>query len=200
MEEAYKKRNRLLLVKHTHIHKSCNTRPFSKTHSLMLATEGVKKETNRLLLVKHTEHKTILVKLTSWCWRWRNHIKSEIGYFWSSIHTYTTQDHLVKLTIWCWRWRKHTRREKGYIFNTYTHTHTTQDHSVKLTRWCWQWKEQTRRETGYFWSSIHNTRPFSKTHKLMLAMEIADKERNRLLLFIIIIIIIIIISNFTTTE
>ena len=34
MNEADKKRNRLLLVKHTHIH---NTRTFSKTHSLILA-------------------------------------------------------------------------------------------------------------------------------------------------------------------
>ena len=29
---------------------------------------------------------------------------------------------------------------------------------------------------------IHNTRPFSETHQLMLAMEGADQERNRLLL------------------
>ena len=34
MKEANKKRNRLLLVKQSHIH---NTRPFSKTHLLMLA-------------------------------------------------------------------------------------------------------------------------------------------------------------------
>ena len=43
---------------------------------------------------------------------------------------------------------------------------------------------QTRRETGYFWSNViytHNTRPFSKTHLLMLAMEEADKEKIRLL-------------------
>ena len=30
--------------------------------------------------------------------------------------------------------------------------------------------------------NIHNTKLFSKTHRLMLAMEGADKERNRLLL------------------
>ena len=51
MEEADKERNRLLLVKHTHIH---NTSPFSKTHYLMLAMEGADKERNRLFLVKHT--------------------------------------------------------------------------------------------------------------------------------------------------
>ena len=56
MEGADKERNRLLLVKHTHMH---NTRPFSKTHLLMLAMEGADKERNRLLLVKHTQHKTI---------------------------------------------------------------------------------------------------------------------------------------------
>ena len=36
MEGANKERNRLHLAKHTHIHK---TRPFSKTHILMLAME-----------------------------------------------------------------------------------------------------------------------------------------------------------------
>ena len=51
MEGADKERNRLLLVKYTHIH---NTRLFSKTHLLMLAMEREDKERNRLLLVKHT--------------------------------------------------------------------------------------------------------------------------------------------------
>ena len=41
MEGADKERNRLLLVKHTHIH---NTRLFSKTHLLMFAMEGADKE------------------------------------------------------------------------------------------------------------------------------------------------------------
>ena len=44
---------------------------------------------------------------------------------------------------------------------------------------------QTRRETGYFWSKhtyVDNTRSFSKTHLLKLALKRADKERNRLLL------------------
>ena len=63
MERADKERNRLLLVKHAHMH---NTRPFSKTHSLILAMEGADKERK--------------------------------GYFWSNMHTYTTQDHSVKLT------------------------------------------------------------------------------------------------------
>ena len=36
MENADKKRNRLLLVKHTHIH---NRRPLRKTHCLMLEIE-----------------------------------------------------------------------------------------------------------------------------------------------------------------
>ena len=56
--------------------------------------------------------------------------------------------------------------------------------SLKLTRWCWHWSKQTKRETDYFWSNthIHNTRPFSKTHSLILAMERAGKERNGLLL------------------
>ena len=48
MEGVDKERNRLLLVKYTHIH---NTRPFSKTHLLM---ERADKERNMLLLVKHT--------------------------------------------------------------------------------------------------------------------------------------------------
>ena len=61
MEGADKKRNRLLLVKHTHIH---NTRPFSKTHILMLAMEGADKERNRFFsgqtyMYTHTKHKTI---------------------------------------------------------------------------------------------------------------------------------------------
>ena len=38
------------------------------------------------------------------------------------------------------------------------------------------------RQGENFWSNIHNTRWFSKTHWLMLAMEGADNERNRLLL------------------
>ena len=50
-ERADKERNRLLLVKQTHIH---NTRPFSEIHLLMLAMERADKERNRLLLVKHT--------------------------------------------------------------------------------------------------------------------------------------------------
>ena len=41
MEGADKERNRLFLVKHTHIH---NTRPFSKTYHLMLAMERADKE------------------------------------------------------------------------------------------------------------------------------------------------------------
>ena len=40
MEGADKERNRLLQVKHTLIY---NTRPFGKTHLLMLAMEGVDK-------------------------------------------------------------------------------------------------------------------------------------------------------------
>ena len=48
MEGADKERYRLLLVKHTHIQ---NTRPFSKTHRLMLAMKEADKERNRLLLV-----------------------------------------------------------------------------------------------------------------------------------------------------
>ena len=55
-ERADKERNRLLLVKHTHIH---NTRQFSKTHILILAMEEEDKKRNRLLLVEHTQHKTI---------------------------------------------------------------------------------------------------------------------------------------------
>ena len=50
LEGTDKERKRLLLVKHTHIH---NTRPFSKTHHLMLVIERADKERNRLLLVKH---------------------------------------------------------------------------------------------------------------------------------------------------
>ena len=56
MEGADKERNRLFLIIHTHVH---NTRPFSKTHHLMLTMEGADKERNRLLLVKDTQHKTI---------------------------------------------------------------------------------------------------------------------------------------------
>ena len=51
MERADKERNRLLLVKHTHMH---NTRPFSKTHPLMLAMEEADKVRHRLILAKHT--------------------------------------------------------------------------------------------------------------------------------------------------
>ena len=58
MERADKRRNRLLLIKHTHVD---NTRPFSKTHKLILAMEGADKERNKLLLVKHTHiHNTRL--------------------------------------------------------------------------------------------------------------------------------------------
>ena len=46
-----------------HIH---NTRPFSKTHSLILAMEGAEKERKMLLLVKHTyTTQDNSVKLTS---------------------------------------------------------------------------------------------------------------------------------------
>ena len=55
-EKVDKEINRLLLVKHTHMH---NTGPFSKTHRLMLAMEGAEKERNKLILVKHTQHKNI---------------------------------------------------------------------------------------------------------------------------------------------
>ena len=44
-----KKRNGLLLVKHTH---KQNIRPF--THKLMLAMERADKDRNKLLLLKHT--------------------------------------------------------------------------------------------------------------------------------------------------
>ena len=61
MEGADKKRNRLLLFKHTHIE---NTRPFSKTHLLMLAMEGADKKRNKLLLVKTNTTQNNSVKLT----------------------------------------------------------------------------------------------------------------------------------------
>ena len=51
MKGAEKERNRLLPVKHTHIHK---TIPFSETHRLLLAMEGEEQESNGLFLVKHT--------------------------------------------------------------------------------------------------------------------------------------------------
>ena len=60
IEGAEKERNRLLLVH--------NTRPFSKTHLLMLAIEGGEKERNGLLLVRHThtyKKQDHSVKLTS---------------------------------------------------------------------------------------------------------------------------------------
>ena len=47
MERANKERNRLI----THM---CNTRPFRKTHSLILAMEGADKERNGLILVTYT--------------------------------------------------------------------------------------------------------------------------------------------------
>ena len=50
MEGEDKEKNRLFLVKHTHIHK---TRTFSKTHWLKLAMEREDKKRSRLLLVKH---------------------------------------------------------------------------------------------------------------------------------------------------
>ena len=59
MEGADKERNRLLLVKHTHIH---NTRPFSKTHLLMLAMEGTRqgeKQVTSGQTYTHAQHKTI---------------------------------------------------------------------------------------------------------------------------------------------
>ena len=65
MEGADKDRNRLLLVKHTYIH---NTRPFSKTHLLILAMEEADKERNKLVLVKYIHTYTTQdhsVKLTS---------------------------------------------------------------------------------------------------------------------------------------
>ena len=64
MERADKRRNRLLLIKHTHVD---NTRPFSKTHKLILVMEGADKERNRLLLVKctHIQTQDHSVKLTS---------------------------------------------------------------------------------------------------------------------------------------
>ena len=57
MEEADKERNRLLLVKHTHM---CNTRPFSKTHSLILIGNGRSRQGEKhIILGKHTHTYTI---------------------------------------------------------------------------------------------------------------------------------------------
>ena len=52
IEVTDKERDRLLLVKHRHMH---NTRPFCKTHLLMLEMEHEGNKRNGLLLVKHTQ-------------------------------------------------------------------------------------------------------------------------------------------------
>ena len=65
-------------------------------------------------------------------------------------------------------------------------TYTTQGYSVKLTGWCFQWIEGADKEGNGLLlvkhTHIHNTRLFSKTHHLILAMERADKKRNGLYL------------------
>ena len=93
---------------HMHMH---NTRPFSKTHLLMLAMEGAENRRNRLILVKHTHmHNTRLFIKTHRLMlamegadKERNRqgekqTRRETGYFWSNINTCTKQDHSVKLT------------------------------------------------------------------------------------------------------
>ena len=79
MEQADKERNRLLLVKHIHIH---NTKPYGKTHFLILAMEQADKERNRSLFIK------------------------------INMHTCTTQDHSVKLTSYCWQYMEQAGKKK----------------------------------------------------------------------------------------
>ena len=84
MEGADKERNRLLLVKHAHMH---NTRPFSETHHLMLAMEGANKERNRLHLVKCAHiHKTRPFSKTHILMLAREREDKKTGYFKSNIH------------------------------------------------------------------------------------------------------------------
>ena len=64
-------------------------------------------------------------------------------------------------------------------------TYTTQEHLVKLTCWMLAMGGADKKRNQLLLinnTHIHNTRPFSKTHRLMLAMEGAEKERNKLLL------------------
>ena len=107
------------------------------------------------------------------------HLKTLILRYCFKIHRYTTQDNSVELTHWFWKWNDQTGKKAGYFWSN-IHTYIIQDISVKLTRWCWQWRKQAKRQTGYLW--LHNTRTISKTHLLMLEIEQADKEKNRLLL------------------
>ena len=94
MEGADKERNRLLLVQHTHIH---NTRPFSKTHLLMMTiNQGADKKRNMLLVVKQntrpfskTHHLMLAMERAN---KERNQLLPVKTYM------YTTQDHSVKLT------------------------------------------------------------------------------------------------------
>ena len=55
--------------------------------------ERADKKRNRLLLVKHIHTHTTennSVKLTVYCWQWREQIRRETGYYWSNIHTHNT--------------------------------------------------------------------------------------------------------------
>ena len=86
---------KVIQVKHTHIHK---TRPFSKTHPLILAMEGTNKKKNRLNI--HRQHNTRpFSKTHRLMLQWREQFKQgEKGYIRSNIHTHT-QDYSASSVI-----------------------------------------------------------------------------------------------------
>ena len=89
MEQADKERNRLLLVEHTHTY---NTRPFSKTHWLMLAIQ-IRRGTIYFWSNIPTYNTRPFSKSHPLMLTTKQADMRETGYFWSNIHTYKTQDH-----------------------------------------------------------------------------------------------------------
>ena len=101
-----------------------NTRPFSKTHLLMLAMERADKERNRLLLLKHTYMRNTrpLSKTHSLILAMEG---AEMGYFRLKIHTHTTQDHSVKTHLLMLAMKGADKERKTYYFWSNVHTYTT---------------------------------------------------------------------------
>ena len=59
-------------------------------------------------------------------------MRRETGYFWSNIHTCTTQDHLVNSLADVGNGGS--RQGGKQVTSGQTYTYTTQDYSLKLTR------------------------------------------------------------------
>ena len=106
--------------------------------------------------------------------------------FWSDIHTYTTQDNSVKLThplMFAMERADNERNMQVILRFKHPHIHNTIQYNSPPDVGNGV-NKQEEKQVNYFWSNthIHKIRQFSKTHPLMLVMERADKERNRLLL------------------